>query len=80
MALLELPKEALLPPSEWFTGIGQPTVTKLVFSQGFGQQFSEIVYDGVLVCTGQELEEFLHRLALQQIDVYTGLCIRGERG
>ncbi len=66
--------------SAWTTSELSPAVMqRLVFQAGFGVMLNQVEYAGVVVCTGAELEEIFHRLALGQQEVYPGFCIKGER-
>ena len=48
----------------------------LYFVAGFSEQFEDIFYDDVRVCSAYELEIILHHLFELQVALDIGFCIR----
>ena len=53
-----------------------PEATGLYFMEGFSEQFEDIFYNGVRVCSAHDLELILHHLLEMQMAVDIGFCIK----
>jgi len=64
-------------PSEPSINLPVPEgATGLHFLEGFSEQFDDIFYAGVRVCSVHDLELILHHLLEMQMAVDIGFCIK----
>ena len=48
----------------------------LYFMEGFSEQFEDIFYNGVRVCSAHDLELILHHFLEMQMAIDIGFCIK----